>query len=107
VHQVVALARRHSRVARAIDHPPRILIACGTIQQRELARAGLSSSDLYVMLRHHGVGDLGQLGYLIYEPSGRTSLIQADEEPGPVMRQGLAGSGCLNQAGPGPESSQV
>ena len=97
VHRVVALARRHSRIARAIDHPPRILLTGGTILHRELARAGLTSSDLYVMLRQHGIDDLSQVGYLIYEPSGRTTLIQADEAPGPVMQQGLASAGCLNQ----------
>jgi len=107
VHRAVALARQHSRIARAIDHPPRILIAGGTIRHRELARAGLTPSDLYVMLRQHGVGDLSQVGYLIYEPSGRTTLIQADEELGPVMQQGLGSAGCLNQAGPSLDSSQA
>jgi uncharacterized membrane protein YcaP (DUF421 family) len=28
-HRVVAIARRHSRVARLIDHPPRVLVARG------------------------------------------------------------------------------
>ena len=31
VHRVVALARRHSRIARLIDHPPRVLVAQGKI----------------------------------------------------------------------------
>src|SRR5215469_5159015 len=107
VHRVVALGRQHSRIARAIDHPPQILITGGTIQHRELARAGLTSSDLYVMLRQHGVGDLSQVGYLIYEPSGRTTLVQADEELGPVMQQGLASAGWRNRAKPNLDSSQA
>jgi uncharacterized membrane protein YcaP (DUF421 family) len=104
-HRVVALARRHSRVARAIDHPPRVLIASGRIQRRELAWAGLTPSDVYVMLREHGVADLSQVGYLLYEPRGRTTLVRAGERPGPVMRQGLSAAGCLDESGPDLDSS--
>ena len=102
VHRFVALARRHSRVlVRAIDHPPRVLVAHGRIQQRELDWAGLTLPDVYMLLREHDVGDLSQVGYLLYEPRGRTTLIRAGEEPGPVMRQGLAAAGCVDEAGPG------
>ncbi len=105
-HRIVAFARQHSRIARAIDHPPRVLIARGAIQRRELAWAGLTSADVYVLLRRHGVADLSQVGYLLYEPSGRTTLIPAGEQPGAVMRQGLAAAGCLEQAAPGPDAPQ-
>ncbi len=99
VHRITAIARRHIRVVRAIDHPPRALIAHGRIREHELAWAGLTLSDVYMLLRQrHGVGDLSQVGYLLYEPSGQTTLIRAGEEPGPVMRQGLAAAGCLDKA---------
>jgi uncharacterized membrane protein YcaP (DUF421 family) len=101
VHRIVAFARRHSQFARAVDHPPRALITGGKIQDRELARAGLTATDVYVLLRQHAVGDLSQVGYLLYEPRGQTTLIRAGEEPGPVMRQGLAAAGCLDETGPG------
>ena len=39
VHRLVAFARRHSRIARLIDQPPRVLVAQGHIQDRALARA--------------------------------------------------------------------
>jgi uncharacterized membrane protein YcaP (DUF421 family) len=104
-HRIVAFARLHSRIARAVDHPPRVLIARGRMQQRELARAGLTSPDIYMLLREHGVGDLSQVGYLLYEPQGRTTLIRAGEEPGSVMRQGLAAAGCRGEAGPSLDSS--
>lgn len=97
VHRTVAFARRHSRIARRIDHPPRVLIANGAIQQRELAWAGLTSADVYVLLRQHAVADLSQVGYLLYEPNGRTTLIRSGEQPGSVMRQGLAAAGCLDE----------
>jgi uncharacterized membrane protein YcaP (DUF421 family) len=58
-----------------IDHPPGVLVARGKIQGRELARAGLRTADVYALLRQHGVGDLGEVGYLLYETRGATTLV--------------------------------
>jgi len=92
-HRVVAVLRRHSRVVRLIDHPPRVLVAGGELQSRELARAGLTAADVYALLREKGVGDLRQVGYLLYEEGGAVTLIGAGREPGPLVRDGLAASG--------------
>jgi uncharacterized membrane protein YcaP (DUF421 family) len=92
-HRVVAIGRRHSRVVRLIDHPPRVLVARGELQEQELARAGLTAADVYALLREHGVGDLGQVGYLLYETRGTVTVIGADREPGPLMQDGLNASG--------------
>jgi uncharacterized membrane protein YcaP (DUF421 family) len=92
-HRVVAILRRHSRVVRLIDHPPRVLVARGELQGRELARAGLTAADVYALLRQKGVGDLGQVGYLLYEARGTVTVIGADREPGPLERDGLNASG--------------
>jgi uncharacterized membrane protein YcaP (DUF421 family) len=100
VHRVVAFARRHSRITRLIDHPPRILVTRGEIQDRELARAGLTAADVYALLRQQGVDDLGQVGYLLYETRGATTLIGADSEPGPLMRDGLFAAGYRHVAKP-------
>jgi uncharacterized membrane protein YcaP (DUF421 family) len=91
-HRVVAIGRRHSRVVRLIDHPPRVLVARGELQEGELARAGLTTTDVYALLRQSGVGDLGQVGYLLYEPRGTVTLIGADREPGPLARDALSAS---------------
>ena len=99
-HRLVALARRHSQLARMIDHPPRVLVARGEIQDRELARAGLTTADLSALLRQHGVDDLGQVGYLLYETRGMTTLIGAGAEPGPLTRDGLSAAGYRCVAGP-------
>jgi uncharacterized membrane protein YcaP (DUF421 family) len=99
-HRLVALARRHSQVARIIDHPPRVLVAGGQIRDRELARAGLTTTDVYAMLRQRGVGDLGEVGYLLYETRGATTLIGADGEPGPLVRDGLFAAGHRHVAEP-------
>jgi uncharacterized membrane protein YcaP (DUF421 family) len=49
-----------------------------------------------MLLRENGVDDLRQVGYLLYEPRGSTTVIRAGGEPGPVMRQGLAAAGRHN-----------
>ena len=54
-HRVVAIGRRHSRVVRLLDHPPRVLVARGELQRKELARAGLTAEDVYALLRENGV----------------------------------------------------
>jgi uncharacterized membrane protein YcaP (DUF421 family) len=92
-HRVVAIGRRHSRVIRMIDHPPLVLVAGGELQGAELARAGLTSADVYALLREHGVGDLGQVGYLLYETRGAVTVIGADREPGPLVRDGINACG--------------
>lgn len=101
VHRIAAFARRHSRIARMIDHPPRVLVAGGKMQDRELARAGLTTADVYALLRQHGVDDLGQVGYLLYETRGATTLVGAGSEPGPLMRDGLFAAGYRHVAEPG------
>ena len=99
-HRLVAFARRHNRMARLIDHPPRVLVAEGKIQDRELGRAGLTAADVYALLRQQGVDDLGQVGYLLYETRGTTTLIGTDSEPGPLMRDGLSAAGYRHVAKP-------
>jgi uncharacterized membrane protein YcaP (DUF421 family) len=103
-HRIVAILRRHSRVVRLIDHPPRVLAAHGELQGGQLARAGLTAADVYVLLRENGVGDLGQVGYLLYEPNGAITVTDAGREPGPLVQDGLHASGC-RAAWPGSSAS--
>jgi hypothetical protein len=51
-------------------------------------------------LRQQGVDDLGQVGYLLYETRGTTTLIGAGAEPGPLMREGLSAAGYRDVVGP-------
>jgi uncharacterized membrane protein YcaP (DUF421 family) len=104
-HRLVAIVRRHDSFARITDHQPVVLVAGGKIQTRALARAGLTTADLYELLRGHDVQDLAQVGYLLYETRGSTTLVGAGDTPGPVMREGLAAAGYHNTAGPAPRAS--
>jgi len=101
-HRAVTFLRCHSRVVRVIDHKPRVLVAHGQLQSHELHRAGLTTSDVNALLRENGVDDLGQVGYLLYEPRGAVTLIGADREPGPLVRDGLAASGFCSAEDPHP-----
>jgi uncharacterized membrane protein YcaP (DUF421 family) len=92
-HRVVAILRRRSRFVRLIDHPPRALVIDGELQARELARAGLTAADVFGLLREKGVGDLGQVGYLLYEARGTVTLVAAGGEAGPLVLEGLGASG--------------
>jgi uncharacterized membrane protein YcaP (DUF421 family) len=92
-HRAVAIGRRHSRVVRLIDHPPRVLVAHGELQGKELAGAGLTAADVHALLRENGVGDLGQVGYLLYEARGAVTVISGDRELGPLARDGLNAAG--------------
>jgi uncharacterized membrane protein YcaP (DUF421 family) len=70
------------------------------MQDRELGRAGLTAADVYALLRQKGVDDLQQVGYLLYETRGTTTLIGTDSEPGPLMRDGLSAAGYRDVAKP-------
>jgi hypothetical protein len=70
------------------------------MQDHELGRAGLTAADVYALLRQQGVDDLGQVGYLLYETRGTTTLIGTDSEPGPLMRDGLSAAGYRHVAEP-------
>jgi uncharacterized membrane protein YcaP (DUF421 family) len=83
-HRVVSVLRRHSRISRVIDHPPRVLVA---------------------MLRQKGVGDMREVGYLLYETRGTTTLVGAGDTPGPLIRDGLAAAGYDGAARPAPGPS--
>jgi peroxiredoxin len=58
----------------------------------------LTAAEVYALLRQQGVGDLSQVGYLLYETPGTTTLIGAGSEPGPLMREGLSAAGCRHVA---------
>jgi uncharacterized membrane protein YcaP (DUF421 family) len=96
-HRVVAILRRRSPAVRLIDHPPRVLVAHGELQGRELARAGLTAADVYALLREKGVTELGQVGYLLYEARGSVTVVGAGREPGSLEQDGLNASGYRSQ----------
>jgi len=96
-HRLVTTGRRHGWFAGLVDQPPRVLVAHGVVLNDELARAGLTTGDLYALLRERAVVSLDQVEYLIYENRGAVSLLRLGESPGPILTAGLAAAGYASE----------
>lgn len=102
VHRIVAALRRHGWLGNLVDQPPRALITHGRIRPRELARAGLTTGDLYALLRERAVADVADVDYLLYETRGSITLVGRGDRVGPLVLDGLraAGSDATTPAAP-------
>ena len=95
-HRAIARLRYVPHIGRFMEHPPRVLVANGEIRDDELRRCGLTRADLYAQLRQQGVGDLVEVGYVIFEPRGQLSIIRradGDEPPPHLVRDAVAKAG--------------
>ena len=64
-----------------LDHPPRVLVQDGRLLHKELRRCGLTKDDIYGLLREHGIVDLSQVHFVIFEQRGKISIIQHSDSP--------------------------
>lgn len=92
-HRLVSALRRHGRFAGLVDQPPRVLVAHGSLQARELARAGLTDGDVVALLRRRGVTRLSDVEYALYESRGDMTIVCVGEPVGPLLRHGLEAAG--------------
>jgi uncharacterized membrane protein YcaP (DUF421 family) len=92
-HRVVTEFRRRAKASRITDQPPRVLVADGTVQDHELAKAGLTTSDLFALLREHQVTSVEEVRYVLYETRGALTVLRAGYPTGPLLRDGLAAAG--------------
>jgi uncharacterized membrane protein YcaP (DUF421 family) len=83
-HRLLMRLRYIPSLAHLIERTPRVLVADGQVVERELRRCGLTYADLYSQLRQSGVGELAEVRYLIFEPSGQLSLIRRTEANSPL-----------------------
>ena len=81
-HRFITRLRSVPHIGRFIEHPPRVLVANGEIRDDELRRSGLTRADLYAELRQQGVGDLVEVGYVIFEQRGQLSVIRRPDKDG-------------------------
>ncbi len=91
-HRALARLRYVPHIGRFMEHPPLVLVANGEIRDDELRRCGLTRADLYAQLRQQGVGDLDEVGYVIFEPRGQLSIIrraEGDEPPAGLVRDAV------------------
>lgn len=92
-HRIITALRRHTTVTNIVDQPPNVLVVDGQVRADGLARAGLTPGDVYALLRQHGIGDLSEVGVMLYETRGGVSLHRAGTPPGPLMRDALTADG--------------
>ncbi len=81
-HRIISRLRQFPGVAALFDHPPRVLVQDGRLLHKELRRSGLTKDDLYGLLRQHGIVDLSQVHFAIFEQRGKISVIQHSNSPG-------------------------
>ncbi|MBG0741030.1 DUF421 domain-containing protein [Paeniglutamicibacter antarcticus] len=93
VHRLVSLLRFHPRLRTLFDHRVRVLVHDGVLQRGQLRRCGLADEDVFAKLREHGVFDLAELQYLLYESKGALTIVRRDETGSvPLIRMALDGS---------------
>jgi len=78
-HAILSRLRYAKPVASLVDHPPRLLVENGHVIDRQMRRSGLTTDDLFALLRANHVQTLSEVRYVIYETRGRISVIRADE----------------------------
>lgn len=83
MHWVITRARYIPSVAQLINPSPRVLVAKGNICESELRHCGLTQKDLLALLRQHGIADPHEAQYVVFEPSGKISVM-----PGNRSRDG-------------------
>ena len=81
-HWCVARLHRFPSVAHLLERAPRLLVAHGQVLDGELRRCGLTRSDLYGLLRQRGVGDLGEVRFVVLERRGQVSVIRNGGQDG-------------------------
>ena len=78
---LVAVHRLASRLLfrplfnKLFDHRVRVLVADGEIRRQELRRCGLTENDLFAQLRQHGVFNLRDVAYVLYETKGDITVV--------------------------------
>lgn len=78
-HWALSRLRRWPAAARLVDHAPTVLVSDGRVLSKALCRAGLTEPDLFGLLRQHGVHDLAEVQYVIFEQRGKISVIRGLE----------------------------
>lgn len=89
VHRVITWTRLRGWTAGLIETPPRVLVAHGRLVPDGMKRAGLTESDVFALLREHGIGSLAEVDWFLYEARGAVTLVRLNEPVGPLVRDGL------------------
>lgn len=78
--------------AKLTDHHVRVLVDHGRLRHRQLLVCGLAEDDLFGQLRQHGVYEIGDLRYVLYERNGELTVVPdgVPDRPEPdLVRRGV------------------
>jgi uncharacterized membrane protein YcaP (DUF421 family) len=90
VHRVAVLLRSHPRFQKLFSHRIRVLVHDGKLRHRQLRLCGLTDNDVFAHLREHGVGDVADLRYLLYEAKGALTIVARDaDDHAPLVQAAL------------------
>ncbi len=76
------IERRSTRVRKAVEGEPRLLIRHGIVLTHALEEEGLTHDELLAALRQHGVAAVGQVALAVLETNGGISVIAAEPPQG-------------------------
>lgn len=89
IHRIVSLLRRHPIAARVLDHRVRVLMVDGQIRRRQLWICGLTAEDLNAALRQQHIPRAAQVRYVLYERTGRFTIVHHDERTSELIATAL------------------
>lgn len=98
-HRVMSAVRRKKGVRGLLDRRPQILVEGGCILPVALRRAGLTEGDVYRLLREAGETDVAALRYVLYENTGRITVVRAEQVHDEAVTAGLRDAGVDADAG--------
>jgi uncharacterized membrane protein YcaP (DUF421 family) len=87
------VARFQPTLRRLLDHRVRLLAVDGQLDTRQLRLCGLTEQDVRAELRQHGVFDLEQVCYLLYEVKGGLTVVPAEASTGDLITNALESTG--------------
>lgn len=85
VHAVVTRLRSFGPVLAAVQHPPRVVILHGRVDDIALHRAGMTNEDLAALLRGKGIRSVREVRCAVVEAAGALSVLR--QSPGEQDRE--------------------
>jgi len=84
-----AISIKSRKLRLFMDGKPKIIIANGKIDAKELRKQRYTLDDLMLQLRENGYANLNEVDFAILETSGKLSVIAKEEEPEPHTHTSL------------------
>jgi uncharacterized membrane protein YcaP (DUF421 family) len=103
-HWIATMGKFSPLLARLFDHRVRVLAAHGRLRADQLRKCGLTRSEVLTRLRQQGVGDLGELRYVMYEAKGELTIVPERGTTEPDSE--LVCEGLHDAAGHSPDESR-